>query len=242
MRTDKKLWRNRKARKRLARRLQSANPGLEVVHAHAAGIDIGNSAHFVAVRPDREAQPVRRFECFTADLQRLANSFESCGVQTVALQSTGVYWIPLYDILEERGFKVCLVNARNTKNLLGRKSDVQESQWPLKNCMKTFARASSWTPNQLSPPASISPVPPQVGQSPLPSQAEQADSCPNTMTSSEILSRKAFPVPRQTEQFPSPGESQLGQVWVVILHVATLSAILVWFPATVKTRLVWTEL
>ncbi len=132
MRTDKKQWRNRKAKKELARQLQSENPGLEVVHPHAAGIDVGNSAHYVAVRPDRDPQPVRRFECFTADLHRLANWLQSCGVQTVALQSTGVYWIPLYDILEERGFEVYLVNARHTKNLPGRKSDVQESQWLLK--------------------------------------------------------------------------------------------------------------
>ncbi|MFI5092037.1 MAG: hypothetical protein ACHQIK_01220 [Candidatus Acidiferrales bacterium] len=107
--------------------------------------------------------------------------------------------------------------------------------------MKTFARASCRTPYQLSPPASISPVPPQVGQSPLPPQAEQADSCPNTMTSSEILSRNAFPFPWQTEQFPSPGKSQLGQVWVAILHLPTLSAILVWFHVTVKTRHAWKE-
>ena len=132
MRTDKKLWRNRKARKELARRLQSENPGSEVVHPHAAGIDVGNSAHYVAVRPDRDSQPVRRFECFTADLHRLADWLQSCGVKTVALQSTGVYWIPLYDILEERGFEVYLVNAQHTKNLPGRKSDVQESQWLLK--------------------------------------------------------------------------------------------------------------
>ena len=132
MRTDKMLWRNRQLKKELARRLQSENPGLEVVHPHAAGIDVGNSAHYVAVRPDRDPQPVRRFECFTADLHRLANWLQSCGVKTVALQSTGVYWIPLYDILEERGFEVYLVNARHTKNLPGRKSDVQESQWLLK--------------------------------------------------------------------------------------------------------------
>src|SRR5713101_4857335 len=132
MRTDKRLWRNRKAKKELARRLQSENPGLEVVHAHAAGIDVGNGAHYAAVRPDRDLQPVRRFECFTADLYRLADWLQNCGVKTVALQSTGVYWIPLYDILEERGFEVYLVNARHTKNLPGRKSDVQESQWLLK--------------------------------------------------------------------------------------------------------------
>lgn len=123
---------SRKARKELARRLRSEDPGLEVVHPDAAGIDVGNGAHYVAVRPDRDAEPVRRFECFTADLYRMANWLRSCGVKTVAMQSTGVYWIPLYDILEDRGFEVFLVNARHTKNLPGRKSDVQESQWLLK--------------------------------------------------------------------------------------------------------------
>jgi transposase len=132
MTIDKKLWRNRKERKELARQLRSEDPGLAVVHPHAAGIDVGNGAHYVAVPPDRDSQPVRRFECFTADLHRLAEWLKNCGVKTVALQSTGVYWIPLYDILEECGFEVYLVNARHTKNLPGRKSDVQESQWLLK--------------------------------------------------------------------------------------------------------------
>jgi transposase len=132
MTIDKKLLQNRKERKELARRLRAEDPGLEVVHPHAAGIDVGNTTHYVAVRPDRDLEPVRRFECFTADLHRLADWLQSCGVKTVALQSTGVYWIPLYDILEERGFEVYLVNARHTKNLPGRKSDVQERQWLLK--------------------------------------------------------------------------------------------------------------
>lgn len=132
MTAGKQLWRNRKERKEWARRLQSEDPGLEVVHPHAAGIDVGNSTHYVAVRPDRDPEPVRRFECFTADLHRLADWLQSCGVKTVAMQSTGVYWIPLYEILEEHGLEVYLVNARHTKNLPGRKSDVQESQWLLK--------------------------------------------------------------------------------------------------------------
>src|SRR6201981_2015305 len=149
MRTDKKPWRNRKARKELARRLQSEDPGLEVLHPHAAGIDVGNSAHYVAVRPDRDPKPVRRFECFTAELHRLADWLQSCGVKTVALQSTGVYWIPLYDILEERGFEVYLVNAQHTKNLPGRKSDVQESQWLLK--LHTYGLLN----NSFQPPSKI---------------------------------------------------------------------------------------
>jgi transposase len=147
--TADKLWRNRKERKQWARRLQSEDPGLEVIHPHAAGIDVGNSAHYVAVRPERGPQPVRRFECFTADLRRLADWLQSCGVKTVAMQSTGVYWIPLYEILEERGFEVYLVNARHTRNLPGRKSDVQESQWLLK--LHTYGLLN----NSFQPPADI---------------------------------------------------------------------------------------
>jgi len=149
MNTDKKFWRNRKAKKELGRRLHSENPGLEVFHPDAAGIDVGNGAHYVAVRPDRDAQPVRRFECFTADLYRLADWLQNCGVCTVALQSTGVYWIPLYDVLEERGFQVYLVNARHTENLPGRKSDVQESQWLLK--LHTYGLLN----NSFQPPSKI---------------------------------------------------------------------------------------
>jgi len=149
MMTDKKLWRNRKERKEWARRLQSEDPGLEVVHPHAAGIDVGNGVHYVAVRPDRDPQPVRRFECFTADLHRLADWLRSCGVKTVAMQSTGVYWIPIYEILEERGIQVYLVNARHTKNLPGRKSDVQESQWLLK--LHTYGLLN----NSFQPPSEI---------------------------------------------------------------------------------------
>ena len=120
---------NKIAKKELARRLRSADPGLEVVHPNAAGIDIGNESHYVAVRPDRDPEPVRRFECFTADLYRLAEWLRSCGVKTVAMQSTGVYWIPLYDILESRGLTACLVNARHMKNVPGRRTDWHECQW-----------------------------------------------------------------------------------------------------------------
>jgi transposase len=140
---------NRKQRKELTRQLRSEDPGLDVVHPRAAGIDVGNSAHYVAVRPDQDAEPVRRFECFTADLHRLADWLEACGVKTVAMQSTGVYWIPLYEILEERGLEVYLVNARHTKNLPGRKSDVQESQWLLK--LHTHGLLN----NSFQPPAEI---------------------------------------------------------------------------------------
>ena len=136
---------NRKQRKELARQLQSANPGLEVVHPRAAGIDVGNGAHYVAVRPDQDPEPVRRFECFTADLHRLADWLEACGVETIAMQSTGVYWIPLYEILEERGVEVYLVNARHTKNLPGRKAIGQPRRcaWLRPRCSGALPQHSS---------------------------------------------------------------------------------------------------
>lgn len=122
----------RQQRKKLARQICSEDPGLQVVHPRAAGIDIGSREHYVAVGPDRDARPVRTFGCFTEDLHALAEWLQACGVRTIALQSTGVYWIPVYDVLEQHGFEVWLVNAQETRNLPGRKSDVQESQWVLK--------------------------------------------------------------------------------------------------------------
>jgi transposase len=103
--------------------------GLPPLNLNAAGIDIGNAAHYVAVPADRDSKPVRKFDCFTADLRRLANWLEQCGIETVAMESTGVYWIPLFQILEERGFDVKLVNARHVKNLPGRKTDMLDCQW-----------------------------------------------------------------------------------------------------------------
>jgi transposase len=114
--------------------VRNAGTDLQIIHPHAAGIDVGSQSHYVAVHPeaDPDGEPVRRFDCFTADLQRLAAWLKQCNVHTVAMQSTGVYWIPLFDILEAEGFEVYLVNPRQTRNLPGRKSDVQECQWLLK--------------------------------------------------------------------------------------------------------------
>jgi transposase len=123
---------NRKQRREMMRKVQSADLSLEVVHPHAAGIDIGNESHYVSVPPERDSQPVRRFGCTTAELKAMADWLNQCGICTVAMQSTGVYWMAVYDILEVAGFEVYLVNARDTKNLPGRKSDVQESQWLMK--------------------------------------------------------------------------------------------------------------
>jgi transposase len=111
---------------------QDCTLGLEVMNPKAAGIDIGNEEHWVAVPPSMDGNPVRSFKCFTADLKAMANWLTECGIQTVAMQSTGVYWMPAYDILEEAGIKVFLVNARDTRNLPGRKTDIQECQWLLK--------------------------------------------------------------------------------------------------------------
>jgi transposase len=123
---------NRRQRKDLQRRLYAENPGLEIVHPFAAGIDIGNESHFVAVSPGLDPRPVREFGSWTADLIRMAEWLKSRGIKTVAMQSTGVYWFAAYDVLEQHGLEVFLVNARHTRNLPGRKTDVQESQWLLK--------------------------------------------------------------------------------------------------------------
>jgi len=128
--TQKRL--TRKQRRELGRQLQTSNPGLDVVHRDAAGIDIGSREHYVAVAPNRSSKPVQVFGCFTEDLRRMAEWLKECGVKSVVMQSTGVYWMPVYDVLEQHGFDVWLVNARDTRNLPGRKSDVQESQWLLK--------------------------------------------------------------------------------------------------------------
>jgi transposase len=123
---------NRKQRREMIRKIQSDELRLEVVHPDAAGIDIGNESHYVAVPPARDSESVRRFGCTTAELKEMAAWLKECGIRTVAMQSTGVYWIAVYDILEEVGLEVYLANARETKNLPGRKSDVQESQWLMK--------------------------------------------------------------------------------------------------------------
>jgi hypothetical protein len=111
---------NRKQRRELTRKIQSEDISLEVIHPDAAGIDIGNESHYVAVPPTRDSQPVRRFGCTTAELKTMANWLKQCPIRTIAMP-TGVYWVAVYDILEEAGLEVYLVNARETKNLPGRK-------------------------------------------------------------------------------------------------------------------------
>lgn len=103
--------------------------GFERVNLNAAGIDVGATQHYVAVPVGRDSQNVRSFGTFTEDLRALADWLQACGIETVAMESTGVYWIALFQILEERGFDVKLVNARQVKNVSGRKSDMSDCQW-----------------------------------------------------------------------------------------------------------------
>lgn len=109
-------------RRRQGRSLQCINP-------RAAGIDVGSASHWVAIDPSLDPQPVRQFGAYTGDLQALANWLVDRGVLTVAMESTGVYWIPLFDVLAERGLDVWLVDARATKQVAGRKSDLSDCQW-----------------------------------------------------------------------------------------------------------------
>jgi len=102
---------------------------LEHINRYAAGIDIGSRSHFVAVPEGTDEKPVREFLTFTGDLETMAEWLISCGITTVAMESTGVYWIPVFEILERRGLEVKLVNARHVKNVPGRKSDVLDCQW-----------------------------------------------------------------------------------------------------------------
>ena len=114
----------------MSTRKSRAKPeGLSQLNLNAAGIDVGATSHFVAVPADRAEQPVREFEAFTADLYRLADWLSECGVETVVMESTGVYWIPLFGVLEERGLEVMLVDPRRIKNVPGRKTDVRDCQW-----------------------------------------------------------------------------------------------------------------
>lgn len=106
-----------------------ASGELQKINEHAAGIDIGSERHYVAVPPGSTEHPVREFGVFTKDLYAIADWLKDCGVEAVAMESRGVYWVPLYEALEERGFQVKLVDARKVKNVSGRKSDVLDCQW-----------------------------------------------------------------------------------------------------------------
>jgi transposase len=103
--------------------------GLPIIHPFAAGIDIGSRFHVVAVSPDLCGEPVQTFQAFTSDLERMADWLISTGTRTVAMESTGVYWVAAYEVLESRGLEVILANAREARAVPGRKSDVNDAQW-----------------------------------------------------------------------------------------------------------------
>jgi len=108
---------------------KQAKPTERVFEPNAAGIDIGAREIYVAVPPDRDPNPVRVFATFTSDLNEMTQWLKSCGITTVAMESTGVYWIPVYDVIEQHGIEPCLVNPRNMKNVPGRRTDYHECQW-----------------------------------------------------------------------------------------------------------------
>src|SRR3989442_5131599 len=120
--------RSQKMRRRKFK-VQSLPKHLQHINVNAAGIDIGSEQHLVAVPEGRDEVAVRQFGTFTTDLIAIADWLAQCGVTTVALESTGVYWIPLFELLEQREFEVKLVDARHVKNVSGRKSDVLDCQW-----------------------------------------------------------------------------------------------------------------
>ena len=118
-------------KKSKANRSRSVNfQALPLINADAAGIDVGAKEHLVAVPCDRDPQPVRTFQAFTPELHELAGWLKRCGIKSVALESTGIYWLSLYEVLEQCGFEVRVVNARHVKHVPGRtKTDVQDCQW-----------------------------------------------------------------------------------------------------------------
>jgi transposase len=113
----------------MPKRAAKTTKAMPLINPNAAGADIGATEIFVAVPEDRDEHPIRCFATFTQDLYALADWLQACSIQTIALESTGVYWIPLFQILEGRGIDVCLVNSRHVKNVPGRKSDVADCQW-----------------------------------------------------------------------------------------------------------------
>jgi transposase len=140
---------NRKQRRELGRKVAAGDPELMIVNPNAGGVDVGNESHFASVPPDRDPDPVREFGCWTDDLVRMAEWFKACRIDTVVMQATGVYWIGLYDIPEQHGIRVILVNAQHTKNVPGRKTDVQECQWLRKLPTYGLVRDSFRLPEQI---------------------------------------------------------------------------------------------
>lgn len=115
-------------RQRVPKRGESSE-AFPLINPNAAGIDLGSRSHFVSVPEDRDERPLRQFGCYTAALHEMAEWLKRCGIETIAMEATGVYWVPVFEILEGHGLEVLLVDARQVKNLSGRKTDVVDAQW-----------------------------------------------------------------------------------------------------------------
>jgi transposase len=139
----------RRAGRKPGKKIVEATAGMEALRPDAAGIDVGNAEHYVAVPPGRSEPSVQTFGSFTADLHRLAKWLQACGIKTVVMQATGVYWMALYQVLESYGLQVYVVNAKYTRTLPGRKTDVLECQWLQK--LHTFGLLN----NAFLPPEEI---------------------------------------------------------------------------------------
>ena len=108
---------------------RSKSSGLPIINSCAAAIDIGSRFHVVAVPPELSNEPVQTFQAFTGDITRMAQWLKALGVETAAMESTGVYWLPVYEVLETHGMEVVVANAREARAVPGRKSDVNDAQW-----------------------------------------------------------------------------------------------------------------
>ena len=139
----------RRSARKPGKKIVDVTEGLDILRPHAAGIDVGNAEHYVAVPPGRSDPSVQTFGSFTADLHRLGQWLKACQIETVVMQATGVYWMALYQVLESYGFQVYVVNAKYTKTLPGRKTDVLECQWLQK--LHTFGLLN----NSFLPPEEI---------------------------------------------------------------------------------------
>lgn len=143
------MRRARKWGRKPGKKITDATAGMEILRPNAAGVDVGNAEHYVAVPAGRDPQPVQTFGSFTADLHRMGRWLRACRIETVVMQATGVYWMALYGVLESYGFEVYVVNAKYTKTLPGRKTDVLECQWLQK--LHTFGLLN----NSFLPPDEI---------------------------------------------------------------------------------------
>lgn len=102
---------------------------IKIINPNSAGIDIGSTSHFVAVPAGRDKEPVKEFSCYTPDIQKMIEWLKQCKIETIVMESTGSFWIPAFEMLEQAGFEVLLVDAHHIKNIKGRKSDVIDCQW-----------------------------------------------------------------------------------------------------------------